>query len=108
MKNSYEKSPLASKKFVAFLVAEISWKVLAVIALFLERGPISNRLFLSLLVIFLISRMVEVGYILGQAGLDKYIRMVEIATKSGNSLTIGKVSIDPPGFPVAPSDQDPQ
>lgn len=71
-----EKSPLQSKKFVAFLVVEATWKILMGLVLF----TVAPGVFQTILMCFLItaSGACSIGYILGQAGLDKWIRIAQI------------------------------
>ena len=79
--------PLESKKFLAFLIGEVSWKVVLVVALvvfhedFKEVGASAWWFVVS---VVLTAGFVEVGYIGGQAWLDKYVRVAEI-TKNGNT-----------------------
>ena len=77
------KLPLQSKKFVAFLIAEITWKILAGIVLFWGKGSMDNNTFLVILVIVVTAGVVEIGYILGQAALDKYLHVAIVAIKKG-------------------------
>jgi len=73
--------PLQSKKFIAFLIVEITWKLLAGMVLFWGKGSMDSDTFIVLLVIVITAGTVEVGYILGQAALDKYIHMAEAGIK---------------------------
>ena len=74
--------PLASKKFVAYLVAELSWKIVLIVALvvfhqdFEALGRTPWGLLMSIVVT---AGFVEIGYIGGQAWLDRYVRVAEIA-----------------------------
>lgn len=63
---------MASKKFVAYLIAEFTWKI--AIALGLWWGvstPVS-------LAIVAVAAFVEIVYIGKQADLDRYVRLAEI------------------------------
>lgn len=80
--------PLESKKFLAFLIGEASWKVVLVVALvvfhedFKEVGAWAWWFMMSVVVT---AGFLEVGYIGGQAWLDKYVRVAEIARNNKNS-----------------------
>lgn len=71
--NGMEKSPLQSKKFVAMLVSEISWKVVILAMLFW--GAPAWLVAITVLV----CGFLEVAYIGGQAALDRYTRLAHIA-----------------------------
>ena len=78
------KSPFQSKKFLAFLIVEITWKILAGMVLFWGKGSMDKDTFIVLLAVIVTAGVVEVGYILGQAALDKYIHMAITAIKRGS------------------------
>lgn len=81
-----EKSPLSSKKFVAYLISEATWKLIIIIALYLgkdvmlARDDINSTPFLwwFLFCVVVVAGFIEVGYIGGQAWLDKYVRVTKI------------------------------
>jgi hypothetical protein len=78
----HEKSPLRSKKLIAFLLAEITWKAILALALIvgLREGHVDAFMISSVaLPIIIISGFVEALYIGGQAALDKYVRVAQIA-----------------------------
>lgn len=64
--------PLKSKKFVAYLIAEISWKFLIAYVIFEYKNKIEHYAFMTLLAMIVTSGFIQIGYILGQAALDKY------------------------------------
>lgn len=85
----FEKKPTQSKKFVAYLIAEFTWKI--VIGMFLvlyaaDLGVMATILGVSLI---LIAGFVEAGFILGQAALDRFTRMAQI-TAGQISAVAGK------------------
>jgi hypothetical protein len=89
-----EKSPmLQSRKFVAFLVAEITWKVLAGLVLFWGKDSISGQVWALLLAIIVVAGFVEVLYIGNQAALDKYIKVAQIAADAGRALSMKGITI---------------
>lgn len=83
-----EKLPLQSKKFVAFILAELLWKVVLSGVLFLgiKEGAIDIYIGVIALAIVITVGGIEALYIGGQAALDKYTRLAEIATRSGQSF----------------------
>lgn len=88
--------PQQSKKFIAYLVAELTWKVLAALVLFWGRDSIPQQVWLILMAIIVVAGFVEVGYIMGQAALDKYVRVAEIAAEAGHKVTMKGVTMEPP------------
>ena len=81
---SAEKKPLQSKKFIAYLLADVSWKLILVYMLFQLEGKYDYYSFFIVLTLVLVTGFIQVGYILGQASLDKYIKMVETNQKVKN------------------------
>lgn len=84
------KRPMQSKKFVAFLIAEVTWKVIIFVITFMGMkngtvGPMTGTLILTAI---LIAGFVEVGYILGQGSLDKYLGLAQIAAQNGHSIKL--------------------
>ena len=78
-----ERHPLSSKKFVAFLVGEVSWKLLMglLIGMSIREAKIDAWVAAILLSMIVISGFLEVVYIGKQADLDRYVRVAAI-TKS--------------------------
>lgn len=68
---------LQSKKLVAYFVAELTWKVLIGIALWLDpvEGAVPRWALITMIVT---TGFLEVGYILGQAYVDGFIRATHI------------------------------
>lgn len=81
--NEHEKSHLASKKFVAFLVTVVG--LFALMAMVIFRGDLDtlgdNVAFMVLAVT---TGFVAVGYILGQSSLDRYVRVALITAGKGD------------------------
>ena len=71
------KTPLQSKKFIAYLIADLGWKLILIYMLFQLKGKYDYYSFFVVLTLVLVTGFIQVGYILGQASLDKYIQMVE-------------------------------
>ena len=82
--NGHEKSPLQSKKFVAFLVSTLTMKLLfgVVIAWAWNLDELGMRPFILLMTLVIVDGFVTVGFILGQAGLDKFVRLAHIAAEA--------------------------
>jgi hypothetical protein len=80
------KLPLQSKKFVAFLISEITWKVIVFVCVWNlvgEDAPLTG-MHSIIMASVVIAGFIEAGYIGGQAWLDKYVRVAEITTKGSN------------------------
>jgi type IV secretory pathway TrbL component len=83
-----------SKKFWAFLISEITWKVLVVLVLFFISNAVAQMVIAFALII--IAGFVEAGYILGQASLDKYLKVAKIAVDGGHDLKLKGMEITAP------------
>lgn len=77
-----EKKPFQSKKFLAYLIADIGWKLTLLIILFHSQSKLDYYTFSLLLTLVIVSGFIQVGYILGQASLDKYTKVVKNITNS--------------------------
>ena len=91
-----EKTPLQSKKFIAFLVAEVTWKVVLGIMLW----KLGDGLLLTLgMAVVIVAGFIEAVYVGGQAAIDAYIRVAAIVkgTSGGGDATGG----DAPGGDAA-------
>ena len=76
---SDNKLPLKSKKFIAYLIAEAGWKLLLVWILIDLKSKFDHYSFAVILTLIIVSGFIQVGYILGQAALDKYTYLAEKA-----------------------------
>jgi hypothetical protein len=73
----------ASKKFAAYLISEVSWKLLLFYTLSVYSDkPLDHYGFLILVTMVVTSGFVGVGYILGQAAIDKYVHLMESSFSS--------------------------
>jgi len=70
-----DKVTLKSKKFVAYLLGELGWKFTIGAVLWRNAGEIDFYVLTLLMTIIIISGFLQVGYILGQASLDKYVQV---------------------------------
>jgi len=78
----HEKSPLASKKFVGYLIAEFTWKIILLVMLLVFKDQLAEANFwawVCMIVIVLVAGFVEVVTIGKQADLDKFVRLAHIA-----------------------------
>lgn len=82
-----EKAPLSSKKFLAFLLAEASWKV---ILGFMVVKWTSGVLMGTMLAVIIVAGFIEAVFIGGQAAIDAYVRVAQVVA--------GK-NLDPPKDP---------
>jgi hypothetical protein len=67
-----DKLPFKSKKFLAYLIADLGWKILIFYFIFTHAKSIKTYEFGIILTLVIVSGFIQVGYILGQAALDKY------------------------------------
>lgn len=86
-----EKSPLQSKKFIAYLLAEATWKIVVIIGLsgiiYIQTHTttaVDAWMYWLLLACVVIAGFVEAGFIGGQAWLDRYVRLALIAANNGD------------------------
>ena len=81
----FDKAPLKSKKFVAYLIADLGWKIIILYMLTHLKSKVETAELTFLLTVVVTSGVIQIGYILGQAALDKYINAaVEILDKNKN------------------------
>ena len=74
--------PLESKKFLAYVIGEITWKVVILVALLVfheEFSTVGAMAWWFMIAVVATAGFVEIGYIGGQAWLDRYVRLAEIA-----------------------------
>lgn len=79
--------PLQSKKLLAYLVAELTWKILIGVALWLD--PVEGAFpRWALLTMVVTTGFLEVGYILGQSYVDGFLRATAPTTnvRSGREI----------------------
>jgi len=83
-----EKTPFSSKKFLAYLLSELTWKAIIIIALFVWRGELSSVTpagWWFMFAVVVTAGFLEVAFIGGQAWLDKYVRVASIAANGGKN-----------------------
>ena len=69
----FDKTPLKSKKFLAYLIADLGWKIIILYMLTHLKSKLETGELTFLLTVVITSGIIQIGYILGQAALDKYI-----------------------------------
>jgi len=81
--------PLKSKKFLAYLIADIGWKILMFYVVWEYKTQIDHYAFMVLVTMIVTSGFIQIGYILGQAALDKYTHVATTALEQngGNKPT---------------------
>lgn len=109
--NGHEKTPLASKKFIAYLISSILWKGILLTALFvfkdqLQSATVAGWWFMVSTVI--VAGFVDVGYIGGQAWLDRYVRVAHITMngKPKGGAAVADVPQKPPKDVPPEGDED--
>ena len=73
-----DKLPLQSKKFLAYLIADIGWKLLMFYVVWEYKTKIDRYVFLILVSMIVTTGFIQIGYILGQAFIDRYV-MIALA-----------------------------
>jgi hypothetical protein len=82
----FDKLPLKSKKFLAYLIADLGWKILMFYVIWEYQTKIEHYAFMVLVTMIVTSGFIQIGYILGQAALDKYTHVaVSALDKDGSS-----------------------
>jgi hypothetical protein len=84
-----ERTPLQSKKFIAFLVSEFTWKAIVMTVFIVFRDEISlasNWLWWFLVTVVIVAGFLEVGYIVGQAGLDLFVRGIGLVSDATSKV----------------------
>lgn len=76
--------PLKSKKFLAYLIADLGWKFLMAYVIMEYENKIEHYAFMVLVTMIVTSGFIQIGYILGQAALDKYTHVAVSALDKDN------------------------
>lgn len=69
---------MKSKKFVAFLVADVAWTIILMMMVILYRNDMPLSVFGVVMAVVAVKGFVQVGTIMGQASLDRYVRVAQI------------------------------
>ena len=72
-----EKTPLQSKKFIAYLISNLGSKALIFWMVSKGEGDV------VLMTMVTAAAFIDVGYILGQTALDKYVRVASMGSEKG-------------------------
>lgn len=73
--SSIEKAPLQSKKFIAYLISNLGSKFLIFWMVTKSEGDI------VIMSTITAAAFIDIGYILGQTALDKYVRVASLEKK---------------------------
>jgi len=68
-----DKLPLQSKKFIAYLISDFGWKIIILYMLMHLKSSLAPSELTFLLTVVITSGVIQIGYILGQSALDKYL-----------------------------------
>jgi hypothetical protein len=97
------KLPLRSKKFLAYLIADIGWKILMFYVVWEYKTQIDHYAFMVLVTMIVTSGFIQIGYILGQAALDKYTHVATTALEQNGGKPTSPKN---PGKPLGELDPD--
>ena len=64
---------MKSKKFIAYMTSEFGWKAVLFYLLYHLQGKLDHYSLVMLMTVVITSGFIQIGYILGQAALDKYV-----------------------------------
>ena len=79
-------SPMQSKKFLAYLIADIGWKAIILYQLMHLKGKLEINELTFLITTVITAGVIQIGYILGTASLEKYLASaVEIFDRDDNT-----------------------
>ena len=93
----FDKLPLKSKKFLAYIIADIGWKILMFYVIWEYQTKIEHYAFMVLVTMIVTSGFIQIGYILGQAALDKYTTVaVSALERDGDKPTPPKPKVKEP------------
>jgi hypothetical protein len=92
-----EKRVLESKKFIAYLIAELTWKGILFTALLLTGDVLGDTkawMWWFLVVVVLVAGFMEAGFIGSQAWLDRYTHLAQTAMQKPGEVPIGKKPVE--------------
>jgi hypothetical protein len=84
---------LNSRKFVAYMVSEFLWKILAGLVLFWGKDTMPNQVLFVMLGIIVIAGFMEAAYLGGQALIDHYCQVAEIVVKGGQAFKMKGIDV---------------
>lgn len=85
--------PMSSKKFLAYIVAELTSKVLLACGLFVLKDSLDSQsvwMWWWMMTLTICVTFLEVGAILGIAYVDKFVRVAQITASQGPHRTPGE------------------
>ena len=103
MRAVFEKTPASSKKFIAYVLAELISSAVLIVALIQWRDGLDGWAFGVVITMCTGRLFLEIGYILGQVYVDKFVRLAHIAAEAAVSAAPGgDHKIDVPDAPPPP------
>lgn len=75
-----DKSPTQSKKFIAYMVGDLSWTLLLGAGLYWTMAVQNFGVLTVLMAMVIVKGFVSTGYIISQAALDRYTRVATLIT----------------------------
>ena len=110
----FDKPALKSRKFVAYLLAEASWKAILFFMIWQLGKDSLGPAYGIMLAVVIVAGFLEVGFILGQAYVDKFVRVAEVlahapdpaAAKAPRALPIKLPTPVPAAIPEVDDGQD--
>lgn len=96
--------PLKSKKFIFATLMSVLWKVIMLVIIFEGVGATVSLPVLTLII--LIDGMSQIGYLHGQAGIDKVVRLAQINASVGIATPLKKAQALMPGHPRPPTQDE--
>lgn len=87
-KSNRDPSAMQSKKFIAYMSADVAWTLLLIVAILNQddKGLLNSSLLLSMVIV---KGFIQAGYLGAQAWLDRYVRVAEIVAGKGDDAGKG-------------------
>lgn len=79
---SADKKPMQSKKFAAFLISNVGWMVFLFYFVSTHEKSMDHYVFMVLMTSIITNGFLQLGYVLGQAAVDKYAMTMQKALGS--------------------------
>ena len=76
---SADKKPMQSKKFAAFLISNIGWMIFLFYFVSTHEKSMDHYVFMVLMTCIVTNGFLQLGYVLGQAAVDKYAMTMQKA-----------------------------
>jgi hypothetical protein len=81
-------NPLGSRRFLAFLLSETTWKIIiaGIMLVGMKWDKVDPWIASIVLTVIVITGFLEVAFIQGLSGLEKYVKLAEIAANTGKAI----------------------